>query len=214
MVGPDGEPRTIVPRKKHLKAKVTHYPAADIAVGGGRNAIPPEKWTILANDVWQVMQTSINARWTLENNLELWYNLCDMQTGGKDTPYYDSSDLFIPLTPSKIEALRDQVAAITFVPEYYIVTGLTPEASETAYIAQSYWNDEFRKQRSITPTWFEQHMNWLHLSLRDGTAIMEVMWNKQTKLQRYGVTMPKVGDDGMPVMDGDDIVQETHNVEK
>ena len=203
-----------MPRKKHLKAKVTHYPAADIAVGGGRNAIPPEKWTILANDVWQVMQTSINARWTLENNLELWYNLCDMQTGGKDTPYYDSSDLFIPLTPSKIEALRDQVAAITFVPEYYIVTGLTPEASETAYIAQSYWNDEFRKQRSITPTWFEQHMNWLHLSLRDGTAIMEVMWNKQTKLQRYGVTMPKVGDDGMPVMDGDDIVQETHNVEK
>jgi len=161
------------------------------------------------------MQTSINARWTLENNLELWYNLCDMQSGGKDTPYVDSSDLFLPLTPSKIEALRDQVAAITFVPEYYIVTGLTPESSESAYIAQSYWNNEFRKQRTICPTWFEQHMKWLHLSLRDGTAIMEVMWRKQSKIARYGVTMPKVGEDGMPVMGEDDsIVQETHNVEK
>lgn len=183
-------------------------------MGGGRNAIPPDKWTILANDVWQVMQTSINARWTLENNLELWYNLCDMQTGGKDTPYVDSSDLFIPLVPSKIEALRDQVASITFVPEFYLVSGLTPDASESAYIAQQYWNNEFRKQRPVTPTWFEQHLKWLHLALRDGTSIMEVMWSKRTKMTRYGVTMPKTDDDGMPVMDGDDMVQETHNVEK
>ena len=160
------------------------------------------------------MQTSINARWALENNLELWYNLCDMQSGGKDTPYVDSSDLFIPLVPSKIEALRDQVAAITFVPEYYIVTGLTPEASENSYLAQGYWNNEFRKQRPVCPTWFQQHINWLHLGLRDGTSIMEVMWSKKTKLQRYGVTMPKTDEAGMPVMDGDDMVQETHNVEK
>ena len=204
-----------MPRKKHLKAKVTHYPDAAVKVAGGRNAIDPDRWTILANDAWQCIITSINARQTLENNLELWYNLCDMTTGETDTPYVDSSNLFIPLVPSKIEALRDQVAAITFVPEFYLVTGLTPDASETAYVAQAYWNNEFRKWRGPMPTWFEAHMTWLHLALRDGTAIMEAMWRRQTRTARYGVQMPKLGQDGEPLVDDNgEVVHEVHDVDR
>ena len=139
-----------------------------------------------------------------------------MTSGEQDTPYVDSSNLFIPLVPSKIEALRDQVAAITFVPEFYIVTGLTEDASESAYLVQAYWNNEFRKWRNNLPTWFEAHINWLHLALRDGTAIMEVMWRKHTRTARYQVSMPKMGDDENPIVDEEtgEIQQELHKVDK
>lgn len=139
-----------------------------------------------------------------------------MTSGEQDTPYVDSSNLFIPLVPSKIEALRDQVAAITFVPEFYICTGLTEDASESAYLVQAYWNNEFRKWRNNLPTWFEAHINWLHLALRDGTAIMEVMWRKHTRTARYQVSMPKMGDDENPIVDDEtgEIQQELHKVDK
>lgn len=101
---------------------------------------------------------------------------------------------------SKVDTLWAQVSSQVFVPEFYIVNGNTPEAAEHAYEVQRYYNAEFRRQRGRS-TWFNEHVKWLGLSLRDGTAIMEAMWKYRTRRTRYAIQQPKLDDDDLPFID-------------
>ena len=50
-------------------------------------------------------------------------------------------------------------------------------------------------------TWFNEHVKWLGLSLRDGTAVMEAMWRYRTRMARYAIQQPKLDDDDLPWID-------------
>jgi hypothetical protein len=129
--------------------------------------------------------------------------LYGLQVEPKNEPWPDCSNLVVPIVRSKLDTLWAQVCSQVFVPEFYIVNGNTEDAAEHAYEVQRWLNAEFRRQRGRS-TWFNEHVKWLGLSMRDGTAVMEAMWKYRTRRARYIMQQPKTDDDdGLPFIDQD-----------
>jgi hypothetical protein len=184
----------------------TIFPESDIAPVSGAKKLDDAQWTNLANDIWQAVNTSYTARvGGLEANLKAWNALYENEVRKKDMPWEGCSNVSVPLVAAKLEALKDQVSALAFPPEFYIVTGLTDEAGQQAHTVQSYYNNEFRRQRGRT-TWFAEHINWLHLALRDGTAVMEVLWKKKVRQATFGIAAPVLVE-GIPQFNDDGDIQ-------
>ena len=185
-----------------ISERTTIFPESDIAPISDARELNDADWNELANDAWNAVNTSFTAReGGFNKNLKAWYALYENEVRPKDMPWVGCSNVSVPLIAAKTEALRDQVAAITFVPEFYIVTGLTEEAAQQAHLVQTFYNNEFRKQRGRT-TWYAEHLNWLHLSLRDGTAVMEVLWKKKSRQATFGIAAPVLVE-GLPQFDDD-----------
>jgi hypothetical protein len=180
---------------------MTQFPDAQIQRRTGAEKINEDQWRQQAVDLWASHNASLTAREALEANMRQWNSVMEMEVPDvQDTPWEDASNVFIPVTPAKLEALRDQVIGLAFVPEFYIVTGFGDAAQQKARTAQEWANNEFRKERDDT-TWFKEHVSWLHMGLWDGTAIMEVMWRKITRKSMYGVQVPAVDGQGQPIFD-------------
>jgi hypothetical protein len=200
-----------------LHEGLTPYPQEGVPIQRrtGAEKIDEDQWRNLAIDLWQVVTTSYSARQTLEDNFRLWNSLYEMETpDDAEGPWEDASDVFIPMVPAKLEALRDQVIALTFVPEFYLVTGFGDEGQKHARTVQTWANNMFRKQRGNgISSWFKAHITWLHLGLFYGTSVMEVMWRKVTRQSVFGVEVPVLGADDTPMFDDDgNAVMETHDV--
>ena len=102
-----------------------------------------------------------------------------------------------------MQRLKAEVSAQTFVPDFYLFTGLNAVAQAAAPDIQTRFNYDFRRIRNPYPSWYEAHDKWLHQGLRDGLSIMEVSWVQDRRVQRYLVHQPAMGQDGMPQI-GDD----------
>ena len=185
---------------KALESKTTAAPQdAEIAYTSGNMRFSREDWQVLSNDVYQSINASLSERSALEQNLKDWTDLYEMRVDETDWPWVDASNVFIPVIPAQLDTAVAYILGKVFVPRFYIVTGNTPEATQSAHDVERYYNAELVRQRGHT-TWYDQYMSWLHLAFRDGTSIMEVLWRKTTT-KRKVVTFVPEDNDGVPVID-------------
>lgn len=200
-------------------------PVQDIPLNTGVSTIMPEiasarnvmkmpkrmsagDWTALSNDLYYSVLASITARGALEQNLKEWSDAYDLITYGKDWPFVNSSDVALPYAATQLESMLAYIAGTVLQPRPFIVTGLTPQASGTAPQVENFYNGEWLKLRSDGTSWFRQVKELIHLSLRDGVGIVDVLWNRrrQRKQTSLGWTM-KLGPDGMPLLGDDGLPQ-------
>jgi hypothetical protein len=186
--------------KRKLTSKTTSTPQAPAAYTTGGVSLSRDDWEQLSNDLWQGINASLSSREALEQNLKDWTDLYDMKVEDTDHPWPGASNVFIPIIPAQLDALFSYISSKVFVPRFYIVTGNTEDAAATAHDVERYYNAELVRQRGNT-TWYDQYLTWLHLSLRDGTAIMEALW-RRTETKRKIVTFtPQKDPQGVPVLD-------------
>lgn len=159
-------------------------------------------WTGLSYDLYQSINASLAERGALEQNLKDWLDLYEMRTDEVNWPWVNSSNVFIPLVPSQLNAALSYIIGKVFVPRFYIAAGNTADSASDAHDVERYYNAELVRQRGQS-TWFDQHMTWVHLSYRDGTSVMEVLW-RRTKAKRKVVSFePEMSSKGVPVMTPD-----------
>jgi hypothetical protein len=176
---------------------------------GAPKRISENTWNRISNDLYQAVTASTSARSALTTNLESWANAYDMITQQKDWPFENSSNLALPFTASQLETLLSYVAGQVYVPRPFMVAGRTSDAAKNAPQVENYYNGEWLRLRSDGSSYFQKAEKFLHLSLRDGTGIGEILWNRRRQRTRSETQAVRLDDrgqvvfgpDGRPVFD-------------
>ena len=158
-------------------------------------------------------QAALGDRQDLDNNLRDWNEMYEQLAPEKDWPWVNAANIFVPLVSTQLDSLVAYIAGQVLVPRLILVSGLTPQAQETASLVERYYNAEIKRLRGDV-TWFEQLHQWLLMSARDGTGYIEALWKyKNTKLKAVdkqprmepdpetGEPKQAVDDTGMPAYD-------------
>ncbi len=183
------------------------YPTVRFSSGAPKKLTEAD-WSALSNDLYLSLIASITARGALEVNLKEWSDAYDLIVAPKDFPFLDSSNVSLPYLPSQLESMVAYIAGTVLVPRMYLVTGNTPQAAAVAYQIEKFYNADLQRLRPDGTSYFSRHLDWLHLSMRDGTAVMEVLWNRKRRRSRAVSYVPKThpktgimqtGPDGEPL---------------
>ena len=137
------------------------------------------------------MLASETSRSALNANLKSWSDTYDMVTAQKDQPFVDSSNITLPFTAAQLESLLAYVVGLVFQPTFFLVTGLTPTAAQYASVVEKFYNAELRRLRLDGSSYFQRMVQWLHLALRDGTCVLEVLWNRHRQRKRTEIPSPR-----------------------
>lgn len=208
-----------------LTTTTTPFPAEpDLKLSTGAKALSDEIWNAVSIDGYQTVRASIDARSALEENLRTWLAIVESDLDSEDVAndrWEDCSNLLIPVGPTQLQAMVSYLALQVFTNRFIIVSGNTKEAAETAAQVERYFNAELMRQREET-TWYNDLLTTLYLGLRDGTCVLESMWEKtvSTKLtpvfdqvfeddpDNPGQQVPKFDENGEPVSERRMVEQE------
>jgi hypothetical protein len=168
---------------------------------------------LLSTDLMNGMIAGIAARAALDRNLDDWEKLFEMELDPQQNePWDDASNICVPIIPAQLETALAYIAARTLVPRFFIVSGNTQDAQPHAYLIERYYNTELVRQRG-SDTWFEELISWLNKSFHGGTSIMEAVWVRKKTRRTVKIRQP-VQNDGVPVIDQDNMQQRYEYVEK
>ena len=166
----------------------------------------PEKlnhndWTDLSNQLYLSINAAIAARGTLEANLKDWSDAYDLIIGEKDWPFQVSANISLPYSAGQLESMVAYIAGTVLVPRLYMVTGNTPIAAGNAFKVEKYYNAELLRLRSDGSSYYARHVDYLHMSLRDGTCVMECLWNRKRHRKESVTFIPKTDAQGQMVLE-------------
>jgi len=153
-------------------------------------------------DVMNTMQAAISARAAFDRNLDDWDKLYEMQLDPvNNEPWPDASNVFIPIIPSQLDTSQAYIVVRTLVPRFIIVSGNTPEAQDSAYLVERYYNAELVRQRG-SETWYQELESWLKKSFHGGVAVMEALWVRKKTKRMVRMKQPMMHED-VPVINED-----------
>lgn len=202
------------PRDKHIPSNTSTYTLqpdhSNVKFTSGKTPkrLSEADWTALSNDLDTGITAALAARQPFECNLREWQEAYDLILPENDDPQFDGSNIRLPYSATQLEALKAYIAGTVLVPRMYIVTGRTTEAAQLSNEVERFYNSELIKMRSDGSSYFQRYVNMLHLGLRDGTAIVETLWNRTRKRTFVEVDEPvldkktgqqKFDKDGYPV---------------
>lgn len=144
----------------------------------------------------QIVDQAIGARAELELNLDYYDALYEMRVKDRDWPWEDCSNFVVPFVPAQLDSLAARLTGVVFQPRFFLVNGNTPEALSHQHEVERFYNAELARHN-----WTEDFYQWLHLSLRDGTALMEILWRQEKRQMRVQVKVDDFDELGQPVLD-------------
>jgi hypothetical protein len=175
-----------------MKQALTLEQRGDQSVDPIGKKIPKTVQAPLGDLLGQMVEYAIAARSELELNLDYWDAMYEMRVAAKDWPWVDCSNFVVPFIPAQLDMLAAKLTGVVFQPRFFVMNGNTPEAIGKQHKCERYYNAELSRHG-----WTEQFYQWLHLALRDGTAIMEILWKREKR--------------SMPVMYEEDVTDELGN---
>ena len=132
---------------------------------------------------------------TLDQTLDYWNDMVEMNVAPRDTPWPNAKSMCVPIVAMMMEAVYSRLVSAVFVPRLYALSALNSQGADYVHDVENWYNAEFRRRH-----WLREHLDTLFLSLRDGVAIMEVLWEKK-EVSRKMVFMEPTGEvnpDGTP----------------
>lgn len=185
--------------------KFTNYPNLNISEAD---------WYALSQDVYQGILASYGERQKLEQNMKIWTAMYEMQVKEKkDWPWVGASNLFIPVTPSQLDAaVAYTTAGVLAGGRVVQVTGTDDDSSSTAAAVERYYNEQVVMQRQST-SWYDQLTKWIHQGYLYGTGILEAPWRKTTIRRNVIESTPQLDADQQPVIDdyGNPVFEQKHS---
>jgi hypothetical protein len=160
-------------------------------------------WTAISNDIYQSVLASVTTRQALNSNLQSWYDAYGMVYDNlpKGVPYTSSSNLTLPYIPAQLESMVAYICGTVLVPRLMVVTGNTPEAAESAFATEKFYNAEVTRLRTDGKSYYSQLVELAQLSLRDGVGVAEVLWNRRRQRRTTVGMMPLTNESGMAMLD-------------
>jgi hypothetical protein len=204
-----------MPRRPALRRSSTPFPDATVERTTGSVEIDEGEWQLIASDIRNCIYAAQSARQPLEDNLRLFNRIYELYSEPRNEPFADSSSVFLPLAVSKLDALWAQVASKVFVPNLALVTGNGVPAQQVSYKLQRWYNNDFRRERYDQTSKLGESLQLLHWGLLEGTAGMDIRWNRQEQTELYDVEIPKQDDGGdLSFGDDGDFIMDSQEVQK
>src|SRR5579884_38895 len=140
-----------------------------------------------------------SARETLDRNLDLWEAQYNMRVQQRDWPWPSASNVFVPLTATQLDTAVSRLMQLVVAPRLFAVKGLSPQAEQHSYLVERFYNTKLIKN-----DWVNAIYQFVHMGLRDGTAVMEILWEKKVRVANLVLDAPVVDQEtGIPVLDAE-----------
>jgi hypothetical protein len=152
---------------------------------------------VLLENVLEVLRTSgVSQRETLDNNLGKWSNLYDMRVQPKNTPWPNSANLPSTLIPTSLDTLTSRLMQLVVPSRLFVVKGRDPESEQYSHVVEHHYNTQLQDNE-----WDNSIYHYAHLSGRDGTSVMEVVWEKRIHYMNLVQFEDAVDEAGVPIYD-------------
>lgn len=135
----------------------------------------------------QSLVAALADRQNLEVKLVYWNQLYEQDMGTQDSPWPNAANFFVPIVPTYVDTVVDQLAAMVLVQRFWVVTGNGADASKVAPDVERFYNNMMWRQ-----DWDEALYDTLGLAARDGTGIMEVIWDRSEHMEKRLRQVPRV----------------------
>ena len=149
----------------------------------------------LATEIASMIDTGVSQRAALNENLALFANLYEQRTYGRDFPWADASDVFVPIAPSIADTVGSRILEGLNIDRLLVVRGRTKAAGDVQWPVEQWYNKQLKENG-----WDEGVFNSLFLAIRDGTGVIEPVWEYSEHWMRTVVYEPVLVD-GIQAMD-------------
>lgn len=143
-----------------------------------------------------LIDQNLGNRGGLDNNLDIFNAILEMRSHGGVKPWEGASDIVTPTVFSAYNEYCSRVIGSTLVPRPYTLRGDDPISSQYAHLCEQFYNAEWDENDCFDP-----YESAIRLGARDGTVIMEVLYELSTHEERYETDEPVFDAMGKPVMD-------------
>lgn len=123
----------------------------------------------------QLVDVNLGNRAGLDYTLDYWNAMYEMRTRPRDYPWPNASNYCLPVVQSAVNEFTSRISGSVLTPRPITLRGNDPVSSQYAHLVEQFLNGEYDKHR-----WREPANNCIKLSARDGTSIMEVMWDMRS----------------------------------
>ncbi len=151
-----------------------------------------EVWDSLGETAMNLIDINKGNRASLDAELDLWNAMYEMRTEERSSPWPNAANINIPLIPSELEELVSRIAGSAILPRPLGVRGNDPNSAQYSHTVEQFYNGEYQRYN-----WEDKFHTGIHLTARDGTSVMEILWDLSTTERNFIVD--SVDDQGQPI---------------
>jgi hypothetical protein len=118
-----------------------------------------------------LIDLNLGNRAALDYTLDYWNAMYEMRTRPRDYPWPNASNYCLPVVHSAVNEFTSRIAGTVLGPRPFTMHGNDPVAAQYAHVVEQFINGKYDEKR-----WHKEAKQAMHLSARDGTSVMEVMW--------------------------------------
>lgn len=167
-------------------AKATSTLAPQSLLDPVKRDLSEAKKTEIEESLDQAIGSALADRANLETKLVYWNQLYEQDLGERDSPWTDAANLNSPIVVTYLDTLVAQLAAMVYVERFFVVTGNSEEASKVAPDVERFYNQEMWRYN-----WPDAFYTCLGLAARDGVGIMEVVWDRTVRREKFLQMVPR-----------------------
>lgn len=154
------------------------------------------QWSTLGNSVMQLIDINLGNRQQLDDFLDYGNAMYEMRTAPRNSPWEGAANIVVPIVAAEVDEMASRITGSAIQPRPFTVRGNDPRSSQYAHLVEQFTNAEFDKNN-----WYDAADTCIHLSCRDGTSVLECMWDLSIVEKTVMIDGPVVGEDGQPQID-------------
>lgn len=165
-----------------------------VSHSSSQRKLTDDERTSLEVDLFSIWEAARSARADMNENLQAWSALYEMEVCEMDWPWVGAANLVLPIVPAELDAMKSYISAKVFVQRLVIVTAGDddPETARLAPEVEKYYNAELRRIRGDGKTPIDSLKSILHLGLRDGGGPCDVLFTERQEPKIIVTQEPKI----------------------
>jgi hypothetical protein len=153
-------------------------------------------WTAVGISAMQLIDLNLGNRWALDVSLDYGNALYEMQGERANPPWENCANIIVPVVFTAVGEMTSRLSGSALVPRPYTAAGKDSISTQYAHIVEQFYNSEYEENN-----WYEAYDTCIQLAARDGTAILEVLWEKKISETVQLVDGPVMDETGNPKVD-------------
>jgi hypothetical protein len=155
-----------------------------------------EQWRAMGQSVHQMIDMNLGNRGGLEASLNYGNALFEMMGERANPPWDGCANIVVPVVFTMVKEMSARISGSTLIPRPYSVHGSDAISTQYSHIVEQFYNSEYLNNK-----WKKPQDTCIELSSRDGTAILEVLWEKKISETTHLIDGPVMDESGNPQVD-------------
>ena len=155
-----------------------------------------DQWVSMGQSIYQLIDMNLGNRGGLEESLNYGNALYEMQGERANPPWENCADIVVPIVFQAVSEMTSRLSGSTLVTRPLSVQGSDAVSTQYSHLVEQFYNSEYDVNG-----WYHAQDTCIQLAARDGTAILEILWEKKIVDSAQMVDGPVMDKDGNPTED-------------